>query len=156
VHHQDACSAPRYARKPIELDIPITIAGMSFGALSRQRQGGAGPGAPARWGPSTTTGDGGMTQRGARLLEDAGLPVPAIALRLQPGRPAHGADAIEVVIGQGAKTGGGGMLLGQKVNPRVARMRTLPEGVDQRSACRPSRTGPARTTWPSRSRNCAR
>ena len=53
------------------------------------------------------------------------------------------ADAIEVVIGQGAKPGGGGMLLGQKVNPRVAKMRTLPEGVDQRSACRhPDWTGP--------------
>jgi len=53
------------------------------------------------------------------------------------------ADAIEIVIGQGAKPGGGGMLLGQKVNPRVARMRTLPEGVDQRSASRhPDWTGP--------------
>jgi len=47
------------------------------------------------------------------------------------------------VIGQGAKPGGGGMLLGQKVNPRVAKMRTLPQGVDQRSACRhPDWTGP--------------
>ena len=52
-------------------------------------------------------------------------------------------DAIEIVIGQGAEPGGGGMLLGQKVNPRVARMRTLPEGVDQRSASRhPDWTGP--------------
>jgi glutamate synthase domain-containing protein 2 len=35
------------------------------------------------------------------------------------------------------------MLLGQKVSPRVAKMRTLPEGVDQRSACRhPDWTGP--------------
>ncbi len=35
------------------------------------------------------------------------------------------------------------MLLGQKVNPRVAKMRTLPEGVDQRSASRhPDWTGP--------------
>jgi glutamate synthase domain-containing protein 2 len=48
-----------------------------------------------------------------------------------------------MVIGQGAKPGGGGMLLGQKINPRVAAMRTLPEGVDQRSACRhPDWTGP--------------
>jgi glutamate synthase domain-containing protein 2 len=53
------------------------------------------------------------------------------------------ADAIELVIGQGAKPGGGGMLLGQKVSPRVARMRTLPEGIDQRSASRhPDWTGP--------------
>ena len=53
------------------------------------------------------------------------------------------ADAIEIVVGQGAKPGGGGMLLGQKVSPRVGAMRTLPEGIDQRSACRhPDWTGP--------------
>ena len=53
------------------------------------------------------------------------------------------ADAIEVVIGQGAKPGGGGMLLGQKISDRVADMRTLPKGIDQRSACRhPDWTGP--------------
>ncbi len=53
------------------------------------------------------------------------------------------ADAIEVVIGQGAKPGGGGMLLGQKISDRVADMRNLPQGIDQRSACRhPDWTGP--------------
>jgi len=53
------------------------------------------------------------------------------------------ADAIEIVLGQGAKPGGGGMLLGQKITDRVAEMRTLPRGVDQRSACRhPDWTGP--------------
>ena len=34
------------------------------------------------------------------------------------------ADAIEVVVGQGAKPGGGGMLLGHKISDRVAAMRT--------------------------------
>ena len=38
------------------------------------------------------------------------------------------ADAIEVVVGQGAKPGGGGMLLGHKISDRVAEMRDLPEG----------------------------
>ena len=53
------------------------------------------------------------------------------------------ADTIEVVIGQGAKPGGGGMLLGQKISDRVADMRTLPKDIDQRSACRhPDWTGP--------------
>jgi glutamate synthase domain-containing protein 2 len=53
------------------------------------------------------------------------------------------ADAIEIVVGQGAKPGGGGMLLGQKITERVARMRNLPAGIDQRSACRhPDWTGP--------------
>ena len=53
------------------------------------------------------------------------------------------ADAIEIVVGQGAKPGGGGMLLGQKISDRVAQMRNLPKGIDQRSACRhPDWTGP--------------
>jgi glutamate synthase domain-containing protein 2 len=53
------------------------------------------------------------------------------------------ADAIEVVVGQGAKPGGGGMLLGQKISERVGEMRNLPVGIDQRSACRhPDWTGP--------------
>ena len=53
------------------------------------------------------------------------------------------ADAIEVVVGQGAKPGGGGMLLGHKISDRVAEMRTLPKGIDQRSACRhPDWNGP--------------
>jgi glutamate synthase domain-containing protein 2 len=35
------------------------------------------------------------------------------------------------------------MLLGQKISPRVAEMRSLPQGIDQRSACRhPDWTGP--------------
>ncbi|MEF9603823.1 FMN-binding glutamate synthase family protein, partial [Paracoccus sp. PXZ] len=46
-------------------------------------------------------------------------------------------------VGQGAKPGGGGMLLGQKITERVAKMRNLPMGIDQRSACRhPDWTGP--------------
>ena len=46
------------------------------------------------------------------------------------------ADALEIVVGQGAKPGTGGLLLGMKVSPRVSKMRTLPEGVDQRSTIR--------------------
>src|SRR5207344_2023600 len=53
------------------------------------------------------------------------------------------ADAVEIVVGQGAKPGGGGMLMGQKISDRVAEMRDLPKGIDQRSACRhPDWTGP--------------
>src|SRR4029077_7782750 len=53
------------------------------------------------------------------------------------------ADAIEVVVGQGAKPGGGGMLLGHKISDRVAAMRDLPQGIDQGSASRhPEWPGP--------------
>ena len=51
----------RFAKKPIELDIPITIAGMSFGSLSGPAKEALGRGASAS-GTSTTTGDGGMTE----------------------------------------------------------------------------------------------
>src|SRR6266436_5899099 len=50
----------RFAKKPIHLKIPVTIAGMSFGALSAQAKEALGRGA-TETGTSTTTGDGGMT-----------------------------------------------------------------------------------------------
>ena len=131
----------RYAKKPLELDIPVTIAGMSFGALSPPAKEALGRGASLA-GTSTTTGDGGMTP------EERGQS-KHLVYQLLPSRygmnpnDLRKADAVEVVIGQGAKPGGGGMLLGQKINDRVAEMRTLPKGVDQRSACRhPDWTGP--------------
>src|SRR5690349_24953724 len=53
------------------------------------------------------------------------------------------ADAIAVVVGQGANPDTCGMLLSQKISDRVAEMRSLPKGIDQRSACRhPDWTGP--------------
>lgn len=131
----------RNASKPIELAIPITIAGMSFGSLSAQAKEALGRGASAA-GTSTTTGDGGMT---AEEREHSSI----LVYQYLPSRygmnpdDLRRADAIEVVISQGAKPGGGGMLLGQKITPRVAAMRTLPEGIDQRSSCRhPDWTGP--------------
>lgn len=131
----------RFARKPIELKIPITIAGMSFGSLSANAKEALGRAATAM-GTSTTTGDGGMTpeeRQSSKTLVYQYLPS---RYGMNPD-DLRKADAIEVVIGQGAKPGGGGMLLGQKITPRVARMRTLPEGIDQRSACRhPDWTGP--------------
>ncbi|MFD1704032.1 FMN-binding glutamate synthase family protein [Methylopila henanensis] len=137
----DVVLGTRFAKKPIELKIPITIAGMSFGSLSGPAKEALGRGASAI-GTSTTTGDGGMTQ------EERGHSTKLVYQYL-PSRygmnpdDIRKADAIEVVVGQGAKPGGGGMLLGQKISPRVAKMRTLPEGIDQRSACRhPDWTGP--------------
>jgi len=47
------------------------------------------------------------------------------------------ADAIEIVIGQGAKPGGGGMLLGQKISERGwRRCGRFRIDIDQRSASR--------------------
>ncbi len=131
----------RFAKKPIELKIPITIAGMSFGSLSANAKEALGRGASIV-GTSTTTGDGGM------LPEERKHSI-TLVYQCLPSRygmnpdDMRKCDAIEVVIGQGAKPGGGGMLLGQKISARIAAMRSLPEGIDQRSACRhPDWTGP--------------
>ena len=77
----------RHAKKPIELDIPDHHRRHELRRALGERQGSHRPG-----------GDGGRhldhdrrrrhDARGAAVVEDAGLPVPALALRLQPGRPA--------------------------------------------------------------------
>ncbi|MEC8940381.1 MAG: FMN-binding glutamate synthase family protein [SAR324 cluster bacterium] len=137
----DVVLGTRFAKNPIQLKIPITIAGMSFGSLSAQAKEALGRGATIA-GTSTTTGDGGMTpeERGqSEILIYQYLPS---RYGMNPD-DLRKADAIEVVVGQGAKPGGGGMLLGQKISDRVAEMRNLPKGIDQRSACRhPDWTGP--------------
>jgi len=137
----DVVLGDRHASRPLHLDIPVTIAGMSFGALSATAKEALGRGA-SEVGTSTTTGDGGMTP------EERGHS-STLVYQYLPSRygmnpdDLRRADAIEVVLGQGAKPGGGGMLLGQKISDRVAGMRTLPAGIDQRSACRhPDWTGP--------------
>jgi glutamate synthase domain-containing protein 2 len=137
----DVVLGTRFAKEPIRLDIPITIAGMSFGALSATAKEALGRGASA-CGTSTTTGDGGMTPEERKSSEK-------LVYQLLPSRygmnpdDLRKADAVEIVVGQGAKPGGGGMLLGQKISDRVAAMRDLPAGIDQRSACRhPDWTGP--------------
>ncbi|MCZ6511492.1 MAG: FMN-binding glutamate synthase family protein [Alphaproteobacteria bacterium] len=144
--YREACETnvtigARNAKKPIELDIPITIAGMSFGALGANAKKALGL-AATMMGTSTTTGDGGMTdeeREASKILVYQYLPS---RYGMQPDQLRR-ADAIEIVVGQGAKPGGGGMLLGQKITERVAKMRILPEGIDQRSACRhPDFTGP--------------
>ncbi|GAC67349.1 FMN-binding glutamate synthase family protein [Gordonia soli] len=137
----DVVLGDRNAKFPLHLDIPVTIAGMSFGALSGQAKEALGRGA-SEVGTSTTTGDGGMT--GEERGQSKNLVYQYLPSRygMNPD-DLRKADAIEIVLGQGAKPGGGGMLLGQKITERVAGMRTLPQGVDQRSACRhPDWTGP--------------
>lgn len=137
----DVILGDRHASKPLHLAIPVTIAGMSFGALSANAKEALGRGA-SEVGTSTTTGDGGMTpeERGhSSMLVYQYLPS---RYGMNPD-DLRKADAIEVVLGQGAKPGGGGMLLGQKITERVAGMRTLPVGIDQRSPSRhPDWTGP--------------
>jgi len=137
----DVVLGTRFAKNPLRLKIPITIAGMSFGSLSAQAKEALGRGATIA-GTSTTTGDGGMTPEERGQSETLIYQYLPSRYGMNPD-DLRKADAIEVVVGQGAKPGGGGMLLGLKISERVAEMRNLPQGIDQRSACRhPDWTGP--------------
>lgn len=137
----DVVLGTRYAKRPIELKIPITIAGMSFGALGANAKESLGR-AATEIGTSTTTGDGGMTEEERQSSKTLVYQVLPSRYGLNPD-DLRRADALEIVVGQGAKPGGGGMLLGHKITQRVAMMRDLPEDIDQRSACRhPDWTGP--------------
>src|SRR5438067_9017886 len=137
----DVVLGTRFAKRPLELKIPVTIAGMSFGALSAPAKEALGRGA-TEVGTSTTTGDGGMTPEEREHSETLVYQLLPSRYGLNPD-DLRKADAIEIVVGQGSKPGGGGMLLGHKISDRVAEMRALPKGSDQRSACRhPDWTGP--------------
>jgi methylamine---glutamate N-methyltransferase subunit C len=131
----------RFARKPIELNIPVMITGMSWGALSYNAKVSLARGAAAV-GSSNTTGDGGMLmaeRENSKTLIYEVLP-SRYGINIHHMRMA---DAIELTIGQGAKPGTGGLLLGSKISSTIAAQRDLPVGVDQRSPARhPDFLGP--------------
>jgi methylamine---glutamate N-methyltransferase subunit C len=144
--YREACDTrtilgTRAAKKPVELEIPLLVTGMSYGALSRNAKTALARGARLA-GTSSTTGDGGMLdveRTESRVMIYEVLP-SRYGINIQHLRQA---DAIELTIGQGAKPGTGGLLLGSKLSEEIARLRDLPSGVDQRSPCRhPDFLGP--------------
>lgn len=144
--YRETCSTrtvlgTRFAKRPLELEIPLMVTGMSFGALSRNAKTALARGARVA-GTSTTTGDGGMLD--VERTESRALVYEVLPSRYGIDvRHLRQADAIELTIGQGAKPGTGGLLLGSKVSDEIATIRDLPPGVDQRSPCRhPDFLGP--------------
>jgi glutamate synthase domain-containing protein 2 len=131
----------RQAEEPLVLETPIYITGMSYGALSANAKIALGK-AATMTGTASCTGDGGMLE-GEREASEK------LIYQVLPSRygfnPHHlmQAQAIEIVVGQGAKPGTGGLLMGVKVLDDVADMRDLPQGIDQRSPARhPDWLGP--------------
>ena len=132
----------RHGAKPIRLRTPITIAGMSYGALSRNAKAALGM-AATRVGISTTTGDGGMLD----LEREASDQLVYQVLPSRYGFNPHHlrmANAAEIVIGQGAKPGTGGVLLGAKVSQIIAEAsaRSRRESTSARPVRHPDFVGP--------------
>ena len=131
----------RHAENPLELETPIYITGMSYGALSAHAKTALGK-AATMVGTASCTGDGGMLQAEREASEKLIYQVLPSRYGFDPHHLVQ-TQAVEIVVGQGAKPGTGGLLMGVKVLDNIAEMRDLPTGIDQRSPARhPDWLGP--------------
>jgi len=131
----------RSAEKPLILDTPVYITGMSYGALSANAKIALGKAATLT-GTASCTGDGGMLPAERNASKKLIYQVLPSRYGFNPHHIAQ-AQAVEIVVGQGAKPGTGGLLMGVKVLDEIAEMRDLPKGIDQRSPARhPDWLGP--------------
>ena len=120
--------------KPLDLTMPVMIAPMSYGALSRSTKMAVGM-ASAMSGIAENTGEGGMSD----AQRDAASQLIFQCLGGRLGWNIHDmkrADGLEIYISQGAKPGLGGQLMAKKVTPELARIRGIPAGIDLRSPSR--------------------
>jgi glutamate synthase domain-containing protein 2 len=129
------------AKKPLQLDIPILISDMSFGALSEEAKVALAKGAELA-GTGICSGEGGM-------LPEEQNNNSKYFYELASGRfgwdleKVQRCQAFHFKAGQGAKTGTGGHLPAAKVTKKIAQVRGLQEGQD---AISPSRFADLNTT----------
>ena len=114
------------ADKPLKLDIPLFVSDMSFGALSEEAKVALSKGAELA-GTGICSGEGGM-------LPEEQAANSRYFYELASARFGFSWDKVEKTQafhfkgGQGAKTGTGGHLPGNKVKGKIAEVRNLPEG----------------------------
>ena len=115
------------AKKPLRLSIPLFVSDMSFGALSEEAKTAMARGAELA-GTGICSGEGGMlpeeqAENSRYFYELASAKFgfeEQLLTRVQ---------AFHFKAGQGAKTGTGGHLPGNKVKGKIAEVRQLPEGT---------------------------
>jgi glutamate synthase domain-containing protein 2 len=124
----------RFARQPLEMDLPIMLGAMSFGSISKEAKLAFARGS-SKLGIPVNTGEGGM-------LPEERTYAKKLVAQYASGRFGvsskylNSADAIEIKIGQGAKAGMGGHLMGEKVTAEVSAIRGIPKGTDALSPAR--------------------
>ncbi|MFK5921056.1 MAG: glutamate synthase-related protein [Verrucomicrobiota bacterium] len=114
------------AKKPLQLDIPLFVSDMSFGALSEEAKTAMAKGAELA-GTGICSGEGGMLpdeqQANSRYFYELASAKfgyeESLLSRVQ---------AFHFKCGQGAKTGTGGHLPGNKNVGRISEVRGIPEG----------------------------
>jgi len=119
------------AARPLRLEIPVFVSHMSYGALSAEAKEALARGASAA-GTAIASGEGGAHPR---ERENAARYIFEMASGYfgWTEDTIRAADAIEIKIGQGAKPGLGGTLLGAKVTAEIAAVRGVEPGADVHS-----------------------
>ena len=121
----------KLSKKPIEIETPVIIGAMSFGALSREAKTVLAK-ASAMAGTIENTGEGGMLPEEREFSKK-------LIVQYSTGRfgiddsVLKKADAVEIKIGQGAKGGMGGLLPKEKVTDEIAEIRKIEKGKDVHS-----------------------
>jgi glutamate synthase domain-containing protein 2 len=124
----------RFGATPIDLSMPVMIAPMSYGALSKSTKIALAK-ASARSDICDNSGEGG-------LIPEVRAAAKRVVVQMLGGRLGWNvhvmreADGIEIYISQGAKPGLGGQLMAKKVTEDIARLRGIPAGIDLRSPSR--------------------
>ncbi|NOR84400.1 MAG: FMN-binding glutamate synthase family protein [Ardenticatenales bacterium] len=135
---------------PMRLKYPFLFPAMSFGALSREARMALSIGS-AQTGIMNNTGEGGLLEDETWLIKGfenrertlkRWEPGGYLVVQWSTGRWGVSADyvragdGVEIKIGQGAKPGMGGHLMGAKVTEEIAAVRGIPVGSDALSPCR--------------------
>jgi glutamate synthase domain-containing protein 2 len=121
----------RFAKKPLILETPIMISGMSYGALSKEAKIALAKSTQIV-GTSINNGEGGL------LPEERANSYKQV-VQILPSRfgfslkSIEAADALEIIVGIGAKPGLAGHLMGSKISEEIAQFRQIPTGIDLHS-----------------------
>lgn len=115
------------AKKPLKLDIPIFVSDMSFGALSEEAKLSLAKGAELA-GTGICSGEGGMLQEEQQANSKYFYELASAKFGFE-WEKLKDVQAFHFKGGQGAKTGTGGHLSGNKVVGKIAEVRNLAEGT---------------------------
>tara|TARA_R110002096_G_scaffold49108_5_gene129944 strand:- start:13052 stop:14668 length:1617 start_codon:yes stop_codon:yes gene_type:complete len=114
------------AKKPLELDIPLFVSDMSYGALSREAKIALSKGAELA-GTGICSGEGGMLPEEQANNSKYFYELASAQFGFSWDKLDH-VQAFHFKGGQGAKTGTGGHLPGNKVSKEIAEVRGLEAG----------------------------
>jgi glutamate synthase domain-containing protein 2 len=122
------------SKRPIHLETPIMISGMSFGAINREQKIALAK-ASALAGTATNTGEGGMLDEEREFAKYVTLQYSTGHFGVWDERLKE-ADMVEFRISQSAYPGTGSLVPANKVTELIAKTRGIPVKSDARSPAR--------------------